>query len=175
MSEAGTKGVQCSNWSSNQSKGNFKQDSLSNIKGAWLIHGYPLDVSLLPTCTAPAHHKITVHGLLVQCLARSNLSQQVTRDRITDSTQLKHWEAARAPAPWKYLAWPLLFVGGAWWRSVGRVFAKFFLLFSWVSNEPGSKHWLWLHNYGHPHFYDLFLTQPGAGSRSGGSGADHRK
>ena len=50
--------------------------------------------------------------------------------------------------------------------GVGRVFAKFFPLFSWVSNEPGSKHWLWLHNYGHPHFYDLFLTLPQAGSRA---------
>ena len=50
--------------------------------------------------------------------------------------------------------------------GVGRVFAKFFPLFSWVSNESGSKHWLWLHNYGHPHFYDLFLTLPQAGSRA---------
>ena len=116
----------------------------------WLHHSY----------TAPAHHKSTVHGLLVQCLACSNLSQQGTGDRITWITDsVQSWDTEARPPQYLMLSCSALGVGRGFLQS-------FFLCFpEWVTSQ-GANTDSGLHNYGHPHFYDLFLTVPGAGSRA---------
>ena len=108
-----------------------------------------------------AHHNIAVHGLLVQCLACSNLSQQGTGDRITWITDsVQSWDTeARPPQYLMVLSSSALGVGRGFLQS-------FFLCFpEWVMSK-GANADSGLHNYGHPHFYDLFLTVPGAGSRA---------
>ena len=93
--------------------------SLSWENNSYSIPGQPLPI---------IRSQYTVHGLLVQCLAGSNLSQQVTGDRITGITELRHWPLRSCegwvPPPAKFDCEQLCPGCGL------RVFAKFFPLFS---------------------------------------------